>query len=80
MISDEKLLEIKKRCEKATIGPWISYVEGRDITCGSSFIKTAANTDIEIIGATIDDQDFIAHARDDMVLLLEEIYNLYNEK
>ncbi len=76
MISNDKLLEIKKRCDKATIGPWLSYVEGRDITCGSSFIKTAADTDIELIGATIDDQDFIAHAREDVMLLLEEINNL----
>ena len=70
-ISNDKLLEIKKRCDKATIGPWLSYVEGRDITCGSGFIKTAADTDIELIGATIDDQDFIAHAREDVMLLLE---------
>lgn len=32
--------------------------------------------DIELIGATIADQDFIAHARQDIPLLLSEIKRL----
>lgn len=37
---------------------------------GGSEVRT---DDIEIIGATPEDQDFIAHARQDIILLLEEI-------
>ena len=43
--------DIKERCEKATPGPWKSYIEGRDHTSGSSFIRTAGE-DIELTGAT----------------------------
>ena len=76
-MSDERLKEIKNRCDAATGGPWISYVEGRDQTSGSSFIMTGEGSnrseDIELAGATIADQDFIAHARQDIPFLLEEI-------
>ncbi len=52
MLYDERkeLEMIMKRCESATKGPWVSYIEGRDHTSGSSFIKTSEN-DIELIGA-----------------------------
>ena len=49
---------------KATPGPWRSFVEGRDHTSGSNFIMTGQgddrHEDIELSGATIEDQDFIA--------------------
>ncbi len=67
--------DIKERCEKATLGPWKSYIEGRDHTSGSSFIRTA-DEDIELTGATTNDQDFIAAARQDVPALIEEIYRL----
>lgn len=70
-----RLKEIKERCDKTTGGPWISFVEGRDHTCGSNFIRTAGD-DIELIGATADDQDFIANARQDIPWLIEEINRL----
>lgn len=74
-MDNDKLKEIEKRCNKATEGPWISFVEGRDHTCGSDFIRTAGN-DIELIGASVDDQDFIANARQDIPWLIEQINNL----
>ncbi|MGN0402068.1 MAG: hypothetical protein ACI4HQ_07395 [Acetatifactor sp.] len=74
-MNDTRIKEIEKRCNKATEGPWISFVEGRDHTCGSNFIKTAGE-DIELIGATIDDQDFIANARQDIPWLINEVYRL----
>ncbi len=74
-MTDKELEIIKKRCESATRGPWISYVEGRDFFSGSSFIKTAGG-DIELSGATVADQDFIAHAREDVLVLLNEVYRL----
>jgi hypothetical protein len=74
------LLQIKERCEKTTPGPWVSFVEGRDHTSGSSFILTGTAYEtgegIELSGATIEDQDFIAHARQDVPNLLDEIVRL----
>ena len=67
--------DIKERCEKATPGLWKSYIEGRDHTSGSSFIRTAGE-DIELTGATTNDQDFIAAARQDVPALIEEVYRL----
>lgn len=79
-ISDYELNQIKQRCDKATTGPWVSYIEGRDHTSGSNFIMTGDENnrgkDIEIIGGTIYDQDFIAHARQDIPNLINEIKRL----
>lgn len=74
-MNDTKLEQIRERCNRATKGPWISFVEDRDHTCGSNFIKTSGN-DIELIGATVDDQDFIANARQDIPWLINEICKL----
>lgn len=79
-MSDQKvtadlLIEIQSRLDRATAGPWTSFVEGRNHTSGSSFIRTASQ-DIELSGATVEDQDFIAHARQDIPLLLAEIQRL----
>lgn len=30
-LTESELAEIEKRCAAATNGPWVSYVEGRDI-------------------------------------------------
>jgi hypothetical protein len=70
-----ELMKIAKRCENATKGPWVSYIEGRDHTSGSNFIRTQGE-DIELIGASDADQDFIAHARQDIPCLIDEIIRL----
>ena len=79
-MTDEELRAIEDRCAAATAGPWVSFVEGRDHECGSSFIRTGAerahHQDIELTGATVADQDFIAHARQDVLRLLEEVQRL----
>ncbi len=74
-MADEELDEIEKRWEAATSGPWTSWVEGRDHLSGSSFIMTSAQ-DIEFMGATVADQDFIAHAHQDVPCLLNEVRRL----
>jgi hypothetical protein len=51
------------------------FVEGRDHTSGDSFIKTGRN-DIYLSGATTEDQDFIAHAKEDIPRLIAEIEKL----
>lgn len=76
-LTQQKLNEIKNRLAKTTPGTWVSYVEGRDHTSGSNFIMTgvggARGPDFELSGASIDDQDFIAHARQDLEILIDII-------
>jgi hypothetical protein len=76
-LSDKDIMEIKRRCDQATPGPWRSYVEGRDMMSGSTFIQTGGE-DIYLTGATVADQDFIAHARQDILDLIAEIERLRN--
>lgn len=71
-VTEEHLVNIENRLKAATPGPWTSFVEGRDHTSGSSFIRTSGS-DIELSGATVADQDFIAHARQDLENLMAEI-------
>ena len=77
---EQELEEIRNRLNNVSIGPWTSYIEGRDITSGSSFIMTGTDAnrgkDIELIGTTEADQDFIAAARQDIPKLLSEVYRL----
>ena len=75
MISNEELLAIRQRAENATAGPWKAFIEDRDMQCGSSFIQTNGE-DIELTGATEEDYDFIANARQDIPKLLDEIERL----
>jgi hypothetical protein len=74
------LASIEARCDRASPGPWRSMIEGRDHTSGSSFIMTGPpghrGNDIELSGATDADQDFIAHARQDIPRLLAEVRRL----
>jgi hypothetical protein len=74
-LSDDDLEEIKKRCQEATPGPWKSYVEGREEMSGSDFIMTEGE-DIYLTGAAVADQDFIAHARQDIPKLVAEVERL----
>lgn len=71
---------ILKRAEAASPGPWTSYIEGRDMTSGSSFIMTGTEEnrgeDIEPLGVTEADMDFIAAARQDVPRLVAEVYRL----
>jgi hypothetical protein len=80
ILDDNELETIRQRCEHATPGPWKSFIEGRDHTSGSSFIMTGGGdsrgNDIELSGATMADQDFIAQARQDIPRLLAEIGRL----
>ncbi len=74
-LTSAELDQIEARLRAAAPGPWKSFVEGRDHTSGSSFIATP-NSDIELTGATAADQDFIAHARQDLPKLLDEVRRL----
>ncbi len=74
-LTEADLERILARCEAATPGPWRAHLEGRDHEAGSDFIMTAAE-DLELIGATVADYDFIAHARQDIPRLIAEIRRL----
>jgi hypothetical protein len=79
-LRDDELAEMSTRCDGATPPPWRSFVEGREHTSGSSFIKrgegAVLHEDIELTGATVADQDFIAHARQDVPRLVSEVLRL----
>jgi hypothetical protein len=87
LISDSELQAVKARCEATTIAPWVSSIEGRDHELGgSSFIMTGIKKgdyiwdekrgeDLEFDG-TPADLDFIAHARQDIPMLIAEIERL----
>lgn len=76
-MTDAEIDEIRARCQAARAGPWKAFIEGRDHESGSSFIMTGGGPnrgeDIEMSGATLEDYDFIAHARQDIPRLLAEI-------
>lgn len=82
-ISTEELAAMKARVEATTPGPWTSFFEGRDHWGGDSFIQTGTQ-DIYIRaedyvgggGHFRADQDFIAHARQDIPRLIAEIERL----
>ena len=78
MITEDELKQIELRCSDAKPGPWKAYIEDRDHESGSDFIMTGAE-DIEILGATVADYDFIANARQDIPRLIQEIREL-NQK
>lgn len=79
-MTERELSEILHRCEATTAGPWVSYIEGRDHTSGSNFLMTgegeSRGEDIELSGASDADQDFIAHAKQDIPRLIHEINRL----
>jgi hypothetical protein len=76
-LTESELSAIERRVAATQPGPWKSFVEGRDHISGSSFIQTgqgeSRGNDIELTGATPADQDFIAAARQDVPLLLDEV-------
>jgi hypothetical protein len=82
-LTESELFQIEQRVQKASKGPWRSFIEGRDHTSGTNFIMTGEQgqrgQDIEPLGATIADQDFMAAARQDIPLLLAEVHRLKDQ-
>lgn len=75
-----KLHEIVKRCEQAQKGPWFPYIEGVNMDCGDSFIRTAGEDIYLKPGASEADHEFIAAARQDIPELAKELCSLYENK
>lgn len=79
-MTEDDLTALERLTDAAQRGPWASNVEGREHQSGNSFIKTGIctlrGTDIELSGATVADQDFIAAARKAVPQLIDEIRKL----
>ena len=86
-MTDEELAEIEARVAAASPGPWTSFVEGRDHQSGDDFIRISesdAEDDMYVSRfggsgsrpASTADQDFIAHARQDVPAMIAEIRRL----
>src|SRR5690349_5866293 len=69
--------DIRRRVNAASVGPWIAWVAGRDYHGGPDFIARgegeARIDDMEVLGASPADLDFIAAARQDVPALLDEL-------
>lgn len=86
MLMEEQLLEIEARCKAATPGPWMADV-GPLITIEAEPLRRDLvgwpicdmDMEVELIapGQPMADADFIAHARQDVPDLLEEVAQLH---
>jgi hypothetical protein len=70
--------EVQQRVEAATLGPRIAFIEGRDHISGDSFIRRGPDDieevlDLYLNGVDTADYDFIAHAKQDIPMLLKVI-------
>jgi hypothetical protein len=89
-LTNGELAVIEGRAALATPGPWKAFIEGRDHTSGSDFIRTGGLDDAcpdlylthdspdstGVVVAPQEDHDFIAHARQDVPRLVAEIRRL----
>ena len=74
-MTEDDLSAILARWEKTTPGPWVSFLEARDDYSGEDFIRTGGN-DMYVANGTPDDQEFVAHAKQDVPRLVEEVRRL----
>jgi hypothetical protein len=80
-LDESDLQRIQWRAEAATAGPWYSYVVGRDVEAAGETSRIELGwcnelgsfKSMELVGATVADQDFIANAREDVPRLLLEV-------
>jgi hypothetical protein len=90
-ISTQELADIENRANEASEGPWTSFINRRDYWGGPDFIRVGTEEDdlpdmyisrdsphpgIPAEAASVADHDFIAHARQDVPRLIEEIRRL----
>lgn len=75
IINELRIKTIAERADAASRVPWVPSIEGRDHTSGSSCVVTA-DVAIDFDGATDNDIEFIAHARQDVPYLVSELRRL----
>ena len=79
-LPDNYLKEVLKRCNASTKGPWVASIEGRDHPLGGESLiirgQHGSEEDLYLVGGTMQDIDFVANARQDIIVLLGEIERL----
>jgi hypothetical protein len=81
-MNEQRISEIQARCARARPSHWHAFIEGRDFMGGSSMIRIGEGKeeDLHLSGYDVAvpdaDFDFIAHARQDIPFLLDEIERL----
>ena len=76
-LSDERIAEIRERCDKATPGPWSVDEESGDVWVPSIWRSVAIIEDLDLpLVNPAADRAFIAAARTDMPDLLDEVERL----
>jgi hypothetical protein len=83
-MDSKRFEQIRARSQAARAGPWTAFIEGRDFLSGSSMIRIGENEmsseDLYLTGdaraVPEADFDFIAHARQDIPALLDEVERL----
>jgi hypothetical protein len=83
-VTDAELAAMERRAKAASKAPWQSFIEGRDHWGGDNFIRIGGPDDDEMdmyvsrdrTPASDADLDFIAHARQDLPRLIEEVRRL----
>lgn len=88
-LTNEQLAEIRKRAEATTAGPWyVSALAEGYIYAGGEFTVVASTVEYNEDGSvhtrldndkSVDNQEFIAHARQDVPALLAEVERLRRE-
>ena len=78
MLTPERLREIKERCERATPGPWWvdgdpGYAERSRASLGKIDGVLIWGPPGETVGGEAANAQFVAHAREDVPLLVAEI-------
>ena len=74
-ITRQELESILARCAATTPGPWEASIEGIGHTGGSSCIVTGGET-FDLSGATDQDIEFMAQAKQDIPRLVDELMRL----
>ena len=84
-LTDDELNVMQRRCNAATASPWWAWVEGRDGLSGDTFIGLGGDQQLKDLYLSHSsgeghvseaDVDFIAHARQDIPVLLAEVRRL----
>jgi len=75
-VTEQELKEIRARVDAATPGPWVRWTGGIVLQDDHSFVCEASHFTDRLHPGNAADAAFIAHARTDVVKLLDEVVRL----
>jgi hypothetical protein len=90
-LTNEQLREMEERCKKATPGGWKIFKDEHETRIGTNWIHGQLKSYAPVVTTTVSvkrgtcvyikdaDAEFIAHAREDMPILIAEVIALRNE-